>query len=69
MNRREYAEQIVRKLAERKSDFTEQFFRTKVNSFIADDLLSEELAKDIYHAFPKPKDMKIRKSLREYKRI
>lgn len=69
MNRREYAEQIVRKLAERKSDFTEQFFSTKVNSFIADDILSEELAKEIYHAFPKPKDMKIRKSLREYKYV
>lgn len=69
MNRREYAAQIVKKIAERKSYFIGQFFSHKVNSFIVDDILSEEVAKQIYHAFPKPEDMKIRSSLRECKYV
>jgi Rps23 Pro-64 3,4-dihydroxylase Tpa1-like proline 4-hydroxylase len=41
----------------------------RINSCIIDGLLPEEIAQQIYEAFPSPQEMAIHKSLRENKRI
>jgi Rps23 Pro-64 3,4-dihydroxylase Tpa1-like proline 4-hydroxylase len=43
--------------------------RTGGRYFLIDDLLSEALALDIFRRFPKPEEMMVKKSLREYKHV
>lgn len=70
MNRNEYAQLIYNKLSDEKKRLKKDF-RTKnqIQSFALDDVLPEDLANEIYKAFPDPEDMAERKSLRENKKI
>lgn len=69
-NREYYKEKIVARLLENKEELINQFKpHEEIGSFILDDLLSAEDTLEIYIAFPKPEDMKVKKSLREYKFI
>lgn len=70
MTRKEYATLIVEKLQEKKGEYKEEFNQEgRINSCIIDDLLPEDIAKEIYDAFPSPEEMTAYKSLRENKRI
>jgi Rps23 Pro-64 3,4-dihydroxylase Tpa1-like proline 4-hydroxylase len=64
------ANQIISKLQEEKDRLAKDFFIPgKINSFVVDNLLDEELALRIYKAFPDKSEMKQKRSLREYKNI
>ncbi len=70
MKRNEYADLIVKKLAEKKEEYKKEFnLPDRINSCVIDDLLPEDVAKEIYDAFPTPEEMTTYKSLRENKRI
>lgn len=71
MNRIEIANLILSKLNEHKEILIEQYQKNKnkIGYFYIDDLLPENLLEKIYKNFPKPEDMKIKKSLREFKYI
>ncbi|WP_175622849.1 2OG-Fe(II) oxygenase [Chryseobacterium schmidteae] len=70
MNRKEYADLILKKLEESKEVYRKEFnLESRINSCIIDDLLPENIAKEIYNAFPSPEEMTAYKSLRENKRI
>jgi len=60
---------ILEKLKENKSYLSKELNRNKIKSFVLDDLLPKEDALEIYEKFPKSIDMKIKKSIREYKCI
>jgi Rps23 Pro-64 3,4-dihydroxylase Tpa1-like proline 4-hydroxylase len=71
MNRKEIADLIIQRIKEDKNRLKEQFdaSRDGIGYFYVDDLLPVALANDIYHAFPTPDTMKLRKSMREYKYV
>jgi Rps23 Pro-64 3,4-dihydroxylase Tpa1-like proline 4-hydroxylase len=71
MNRTEIADLIVEKL---ESDLTKltamyQESKTDIGYFFIDDLLPEEVAKNIFSCFPNTKEMRLKKSIKEYKYI
>ncbi|CAA6814550.1 MAG: 2OG-Fe(II) oxygenase [uncultured Campylobacterales bacterium] len=68
---REYFSKIIAdKILKNENEIYEQFNSgNKISSFIIDELLPVEEATKIYNSFPKPEDMKVKKSLREYKFI
>src|SRR4051794_17713958 len=68
MNRQQYADLILKKMEAAKEHLREEFATPgRVQSCIVDDLLPNELAMEIAAAFPKPEQMKLQKSIREYK--
>ena len=71
MNRKEIADLIVRRIGEEKNCLKNHYkdSNDKIGYFFVDELLPDELAKNIFDSFPKPETMKLRKSLREYKYI
>lgn len=70
MTRKGYAEIIIQRLRENLEVYKQEFNSDgRINSCIIDDLLPEELAQQIYDAFPSVEEMKTYKSLRENKRI
>lgn len=69
MKRIEYADIIHSRLLEKQEKLQKEFLGNKINTFFLDDLLPENLAIEIYNAFPSKEDMAWRKSLRENKRV
>ncbi|WP_123774075.1 2OG-Fe(II) oxygenase [[Flexibacter] sp. ATCC 35103] len=70
LNRIYLADLIFDKLTVSKEKLREEFNQTgRINSCFIDDLLPEEVAKEIYEAYPSPEEMALHKSLRENKRI
>jgi Rps23 Pro-64 3,4-dihydroxylase Tpa1-like proline 4-hydroxylase len=70
MSRKEYAALIFNRLEDQKNiakDFFE--YSGNIKYFFIDDLLPADLAREIYHAFPKKEDMVLKKSLKEFKYI
>jgi Rps23 Pro-64 3,4-dihydroxylase Tpa1-like proline 4-hydroxylase len=67
MTRTEIAALIVQQLKANESHITTQF--ATQNYFVIDDLLPEALAHNIYHSFPDPSSMMLRKSIRELKYV
>jgi Rps23 Pro-64 3,4-dihydroxylase Tpa1-like proline 4-hydroxylase len=61
---------ILEKLIANKETLKKEFNQAgRINSCVIDDLLPEEVAKQIYEAYPSPEEMALHKSLRENKRI
>src|SRR5437016_5251124 len=70
MNRKEFADQILSRIAAHKDEFKEEFFTEKrVNSFYVDDVLEEKYAHEIFESYPKLEDMVLKHNLAEYKYI
>ncbi|WP_018616003.1 2OG-Fe(II) oxygenase [Segetibacter koreensis] len=71
MHKREYlAGLILPRLEAEKQKMKEEFtVKGRINTCFIDNLLPENIARDIYNAFPTPEEMAIHKSLRENKRI
>lgn len=68
--RKDYADLILEKLNSNKEVYKAEFNKEgQINSCIIDNLLPEDLAKEIYEAYPSPEEMTTYKSLRENKRI
>lgn len=64
------ADLILDKLVLSKEKLKEEFNQIgRINSCYIDDLLPEDVAKEIYEAYPSPEEMALHKSLRENKRI
>lgn len=61
---------IVQRLEEGKEKLKAEFTQKgRINSCYIDDLLPQEMAMEIYNAFPSPEEMAIHKSIRENKRV
>ena len=71
MNRKEIAALLVDRITEEQHYLKKQYQESqdKIGYFIIDSLLPEDLALEIFSAFPKAETMKLRKSLREHKYI
>lgn len=70
LNRGYLSNLILSRLESMSDQLKNDFAQTgRINSCIIDDLLPEEIAQQIYDAFPSPEEMAIHKSLRENKRI
>ena len=70
MERKEIADQIVRRLEADEAGLWEQFRRPgRVRTFVIDDLLDEDVAKQVHSAFPPVLAMVRRKSIREDKYV
>ena len=68
MNRQQYADLIVKKLAAEEARLKAEFATPgRIQSCIVDDLLPSGLAMELAAAFPKPEEMKEQKSIREHK--
>jgi Rps23 Pro-64 3,4-dihydroxylase Tpa1-like proline 4-hydroxylase len=66
-SRADIAALIVARLKAREPDIAKQFAAGKY--FVVDDLLPEELAREIHRSFPDPSTMMLRKSIRERKYV
>jgi Rps23 Pro-64 3,4-dihydroxylase Tpa1-like proline 4-hydroxylase len=70
MKRDYLANLILEKLISCKEILSYEFNQNlRINSCFIDDLLPEDVAVELYNAFPSPEEMAIHKSLRENKRI
>lgn len=70
LNRHTLADLVLEKLTLKKDKLKQEFStKGRINSCFIDDLLPENIAKEIYDAFPSAEEMAIHKSLRENKRI
>jgi Rps23 Pro-64 3,4-dihydroxylase Tpa1-like proline 4-hydroxylase len=71
INRSTLADLIYKKLEEAKPAISEQFShsKSKIGYFFVDDLLPEQITRYIYESFPKPEDVTLKRTLREYKYI
>ncbi|MCP3429113.1 2OG-Fe(II) oxygenase [Opacimonas viscosa] len=71
MNRNEIAELLKVRLERALQDASKQFAENEpyIGYFVVDDLLPDNLARNIYSAFPNSNSMKLNKTLREYKYI
>lgn len=71
MNRDDIAHLIVDKLEDQLSDLADSYLQSQaaIGYFVIDDLLPEEIAKKIFACFPNGSDMRLKKSLKEYKFI
>ena len=70
MNRKRYAELIVETMRSSQSIFREEFFQEgRIKSFIVDNLLPDDLAHEIYNAFPNKKEMVFKNDFRERKYV
>ncbi|MEJ2682023.1 MAG: 2OG-Fe(II) oxygenase [Gammaproteobacteria bacterium] len=71
MDRTDIADLIVQKL-EAMSDCLMQSYKgseSKIGYFVVDDLLPQDLALEIFSCFPETKEMRLKRSIREYKYI
>ena len=71
MKRKQIADLILKRI-ERDEIYLQKMYRDsekQVGYFFVDDLLPEEIAEKIFNAFPEPKLMKLRKSLKEFKYV
>ena len=71
MDRQSYSELIYNSILEKKDELTDQYNRTAsgIGCFYLDNLLPEDLAIQIYKAFPEPDEMVLKKSMREDKYV
>jgi Rps23 Pro-64 3,4-dihydroxylase Tpa1-like proline 4-hydroxylase len=69
MNRKEYAALIQARLGAEADRMRSEFPKYTVQSCFIDNLLPEELALEIFHAFPDKSTMTLKKSLRENKHV
>lgn len=71
MDRKSYSDIIYGKLLENKEALKEQYRESSktIGYFFIDGLLPEELALEIYNAFPKTEEMVLKKSIREDKYV
>ncbi len=71
MKRREIADRIVESLESNRERLKREYQDSegRIGHFVLDDLLPEELARNIFDCFPAPDRMRLNKSLREYKYI
>lgn len=71
MNRTEIADIIVQKLEANLPSMKKMYDQSEpaIGYFYIDDLLPEEIAKNIYECFPDGSNMRLKKSLKEYKYI
>ncbi len=70
ISRKQLADLILEKLVISKDQLKEEFnINGRINSCLIDNLLPEEIAIQIYSAFPSREEMAVNKSLRENKRI
>ena len=61
---------IVARLQEEKHNLQLEFRKKgQINSCYIDNLLPEEIALEIFHAFPAPEEMATHKSIRENKKV
>lgn len=68
-NREYFKDKILERLIRDKGLFKVEFHKNNIKSFVVDDLLPIEDVNEIYASFPLAKDMKLKKTLREYKLI
>ncbi len=71
MNRKKIADLILKKIVEEKNVIKNMYDKSidDIGYFYIDDLLPNDLAEKIFNSFPSSDEMKLRKSLREYKYI
>ncbi len=70
MTRREYAALIHKRLEQERVRLSEEFrLPSRVPSCIVDNLLPEEIAREIFNSFPDKSTMMLKKSLREHKYV
>jgi len=71
MTRKDYTDIILQKIHEKSASIKEQYHssKAKIGYFFVDDLLPDDLAKDLYAVFPKADEMILKKSIREDKYI
>jgi len=71
MNRIDFTEIIYQKIIENKIALSKQFIDSKdtIGFIFIDDLLPEDLALELYKAFPKKEQMVLKKSIREDKYV
>jgi Rps23 Pro-64 3,4-dihydroxylase Tpa1-like proline 4-hydroxylase len=71
MDRNELGRSIAGRLASQKAILKRQYLESKgrIGHFVLDDLLPAEIANQIYRCFPAAVNMRLKKSLREYKYI
>lgn len=69
MNRTELGDLIVSKMEREREESASRYASTqpKIGYFHVDDLLPADVAKRIFYRFPQTTDMRLKKSLREYK--
>lgn len=70
-SRNELGELIYQKLVQEKESLKQQYTlsKNKIGYFYIDNLLPPEIANTIYDCFPKPENMTLKKSIREYKYV
>ena len=70
MNRRDYAELIVKRIGLFRETLREEFStKGRIRSFVVEDLFEARIAREIYEAFPKKEAMIFKNDLRERKYI
>lgn len=71
MTRKDFADIILQKITEKSDSIREQYHssKNKIGYFFVDDLLPDNIAKNLYDVFPKPDEMVLKKSIREDKYI
>ena len=71
MNRQNLADHILAQLEQENFSIMDSYNKSKdsIGHFFIDNLLPGEIANSIYASFPKPKSMKKRKDLREFKYV
>ena len=71
METKAIANHILETILKQKESIAKQYNASKQNIgfFYIDDLLPENLAKQCFEVFPKPEDMKVLKSLKEFKHV
>jgi Rps23 Pro-64 3,4-dihydroxylase Tpa1-like proline 4-hydroxylase len=70
VTRTQYADYIVQRLEREQERLTAEFHQPdRVPSAVVDNVLPEEMAREIFAAYPKPSEMMERKSLREHKLV
>ena len=71
MDIQEISDLIYNKILNKKEELTAQFNASKgeIGYFYIDDLLPEALAEACFKRFPEPSEMRILKSMKEYKHV
>lgn len=70
LNRSALADLILQKLTPNKEQLSKDFLQKgRINSCYIDELLPEDIARNIYEAFPSPEQMAEHRSIRENKKI
>ncbi len=70
MNRRELSTLILARLNEEHNRLSEEFrVPGRIQTCTLERLLPEDVAEQIYRAFPKPEEMMVRKTIREHKHV